>query len=166
MTTMYEELKKSPRQIKVIRHFLAHPEGSFHLHGLARLLSLPVTSLRRDLLGLTNKNILTVDTEANVKFYSLRDDLQLKEQLMKTIGIRTGLINYRTRRLVFAMSVIMVTISVIFGGTLLVRERLNYQRIMALKAEVERMRLLNELAQAKLSEERVLQAITRSREAF
>lgn len=87
---MLEQLMHSKIRAKVIQYFLENKEQRFYLRQLERLLQLPLTPLRRELLHLTQLEFLKEEQEANLKFYHLNTAFDKLEELTKLIGIQTS----------------------------------------------------------------------------
>ena len=79
----------SETRIKVLSHFFLHPEESFYLRQLERLLKKPVGQLSPELSNLERIQLLTSCQEGNQRRYSINKDFALYDEL-KTIFLKTA----------------------------------------------------------------------------
>ncbi|MDP2921798.1 MAG: winged helix-turn-helix domain-containing protein [Candidatus Omnitrophota bacterium] len=78
---MIEKLVNSKTRLKILQHFLSHIDDRYYLRELERMLEESLSPLRRQLLKLEAMGILTVEEEANVKYYKLNKDFEGLEEL-------------------------------------------------------------------------------------
>ena len=79
----------SETRIKVLSHFFLHPDESFYLRQLERLLKKPVGQLSPELSNLERIQLLTSCQEGNQRRYSINKDFALYDEL-KTIFLKTA----------------------------------------------------------------------------
>src|SRR3989338_1436730 len=82
-------------RVALIKHFLGHPGERFYLRQLERLLQLPLTPARRELIRLTAMGMLREEQEANLKFYRLNEGFENLAELGKLVGIEPVVIARR-----------------------------------------------------------------------
>ncbi|GEM_PF-4474734 len=74
-------------RVALIKHFLEHCGERFYLRQLERLLQLPLTPARRELIRLEKMGLLKQEQEANLKFYKVNEGFEHLEELGKLVGI-------------------------------------------------------------------------------
>ena len=84
---MLETLMTSKIRVILIKHFLGHRGERFYLRQLERLLQLPLTPARRELIRLEKMGLLKQEQEANLKFYKVNEGFERLEELEKFMGI-------------------------------------------------------------------------------
>lgn len=84
---MLETLMTSKVRTALMKHFLGHPQERFYLRQLERLLQLPLTPARRELIRLTKMGLLKEEQEANLRFFRLNDGFAHLEDLKKLVGL-------------------------------------------------------------------------------
>ncbi len=72
----------------LIKHFLGHPQERFYLRQLERLLEIPLTPARRELIRLEKMGLLKQEQEANLKFFRLNEGFEHLEELGRLVGIK------------------------------------------------------------------------------
>ena len=80
----------SKTRIELLSHFFMHPESSFYLRQLERLLRMPVGQLRYELSNLEQAGLLSSFQEGNQKRYIINREFPLYDELrrifLKTSG--------------------------------------------------------------------------------
>lgn len=84
---MLETLMTSKVRTALMKHFLGHPQERFYLRQLERLLQLPLTPARRELIRLTKMGLLKEEQEANLRFFRLNEGFEHLEELGRLVGI-------------------------------------------------------------------------------
>lgn len=79
----------SETRIKVLSHFFLHPDESFYVRQLERLLKKPVGQLSPELSNLESIQLLTSYQEGNQRRYSINRGFALYDEL-KTIFLKTA----------------------------------------------------------------------------
>jgi len=82
---MIEKLVNSKIRLKVLQLFLSHIDDRYYLRELERMLEESLSPLRRQLLKLEAMGILTVEEEANVKYYKLNKNFEGLEELRELV---------------------------------------------------------------------------------
>ena len=84
---MLETLVSSRIRRTLLEHMLAHPDERFYLRGLAKLLNLSVSPVRRELLRLEQLGLLRAYDEANVRFYIVNQTCPMFQQLKQAAAL-------------------------------------------------------------------------------
>lgn len=81
---------KSKTREAIFRLLFTNPESSYYLRELERLLSIPVSMIRKELMRLEKEGIVASSRKGNLVFYSLNKTYPLFEEIksivMKTVG--------------------------------------------------------------------------------
>jgi predicted nucleotidyltransferase len=83
-------LFSSKLRVKVLSHLFSHPGETFHVRGIAEILSEPAGTVARELSHLERSGILASTAVGNQKHYSLRDNLSIAEELARIFLKTTG----------------------------------------------------------------------------
>jgi predicted nucleotidyltransferase len=86
---MIEELIISKTRAKILTLFFANPKKSFYVREISRKVEKNINSVRRELRKLENVGILKSRNEANLKYYSLNEEMPIYEEL-KSIFLKTS----------------------------------------------------------------------------
>jgi predicted nucleotidyltransferase len=82
---------KSKTRKALFRLFFTNPDSKYYLRELERLLDIPVSMVRKELLSLTKEGIFMAEKRGNLVFYCLDKNYPLFEELksvvFKTIGV-------------------------------------------------------------------------------
>lgn len=88
---MIEELITSKTRSKILTLFFTNPKESFYVREISRKVKENVNSVRRELEKLEKVGVLKSRNEANLKYYSLNENMPIYEELrsifLKTSGI-------------------------------------------------------------------------------
>lgn len=79
----------SESRIALLAYFFLHPEESFYLRQLERLLKKPVGQLSRELLNLEKIGLLVSSQEGNQRRYTVNKDFPLHDEL-RTVFLKTA----------------------------------------------------------------------------
>lgn len=94
---MLEYFITSKTKRKMLKLFILHPEGSFYVRQVEKLIQEPVTAARRELAYLEKAGFLNSWKEGNLKYYQVNRDFsfyaELKKIIYSTIGLRDYLEN-------------------------------------------------------------------------
>jgi predicted nucleotidyltransferase len=86
---------KSKARQAIFRLYFTNPEKSFYLRELERELDIPVSMLRKELIGLEKTGLFASSRKANLLYYSLNKTYPLYDELknivFKTVGIKGAL---------------------------------------------------------------------------
>lgn len=82
-------------RVILMKHFLEHPGERFYLRQLERLLEVPLTPARRELIRFKKMGLLKVEREANLKFFRLNEGFENLAELKKLVGIEVPVIAKR-----------------------------------------------------------------------
>ncbi|MCG2712767.1 MAG: nucleotidyltransferase domain-containing protein [Candidatus Omnitrophica bacterium] len=86
---------KSKTRSALFRLYFTNPEKNHYLRELERMLNIPVSMLRKELLSLKNSNIFNSNKKGNLSYYSINKEYplynELKNIVFKTIGIQGSL---------------------------------------------------------------------------
>ena len=82
---MIEKIVTSKTRAKLLKLFLANIEDRYYLRELERLLDESLSPLRRQLLKLEKMGILTVEYEANLKYYRLNKNFTGIDELRNLV---------------------------------------------------------------------------------
>ncbi len=93
---------KSKTRKVLFRLFFTNPDSKYYLRELERLLGIPVSMIRKELLSLTKEGIFMTEKRGNLMFYCLDKSYPLFEELksivFKTIGV-AGLLKEALERI-------------------------------------------------------------------
>ena len=91
---------KSKARMALFRLYFTNPDKEYYLRELERILSTPVSIIRKELVALEKSGIFKLSKKANLCYYSLNKDYplyaELKNIVFKTVGIQgtlTGLLS-------------------------------------------------------------------------
>ena len=80
----------------IFRLYFSNPDKAFYLRGLERELDIPVSMLRKELIGLEKEGIFSSEKKGNLLYYSLNKNYplfdELKSIVFKTVGIKANLV--------------------------------------------------------------------------
>jgi len=82
---MLEKIITSKTRIKILKLFLSNIDDRYYLRELERKLDESLSPLRRQLMKLQEMGILTVEYEANLKYYRLNKNFTGIEELQKLV---------------------------------------------------------------------------------
>ncbi|NQV03918.1 MAG: winged helix-turn-helix transcriptional regulator [Candidatus Omnitrophica bacterium] len=82
---MIEKIVTSKTRVKLLKLFLTNIDDRYYLRELERLLDESLSPLRRQLLKLEKMEILTVEYEANLKYYRLNKNFTGIEELINSV---------------------------------------------------------------------------------
>jgi hypothetical protein len=88
---MLSDLITSQSRIKLLKVLLAEPTGMYHVREIVRRTGDEINAVRRELLFLEKKGILTREPRANRVYYSLSKNYPFYFDLLKTGSKITGL---------------------------------------------------------------------------
>lgn len=106
---MFSDLITSKSRVKVLNVFLANPTEMFHVRELVRRTSDEINAVRRELVFLEKKGILTKEPRANRVYYSLSKNYPFYYDLLrlgsKNIGLGAEILKNRVKlgKIKFAM---------------------------------------------------------------
>ncbi|MBL7130247.1 MAG: nucleotidyltransferase domain-containing protein [Candidatus Omnitrophica bacterium] len=93
---------KSKTRKELFRLYFTNPEGKFYLRELERILGIPVSMIRKELLRLENDGIFISAKRGNLTYFYLNKTYALFEELkrivFKTVGIR-GLLKQTIKKI-------------------------------------------------------------------
>ena len=88
---------KSKARTALFRLYFTNPDKKYYLRELERVLSIPVSIIRKELVALEKSGIFRLTKKANLCYYSLNRDYplynELKNIVFKTVGIQGALSN-------------------------------------------------------------------------
>ncbi len=88
---MLTSLLSSKTRVNLLKLFLTNANNSYYPRQIELLLNVPYTGIRRELQNLEKIGLLTVESEANRKYYSVNKNFplfsELKSIILKTAGI-------------------------------------------------------------------------------
>lgn len=83
---------KSKTRKALFRLFFTNPESEYYLRELERILDIPVSMIRKELLRLEEAGIFTSSRKGNLVYFSLNKSYplfhEMKSMVFKTIGIK------------------------------------------------------------------------------
>lgn len=86
---------KSKARMALLRLYFTNPEKEYYLRELERILSTPVSVIRKELVALERSEIFKLSKKANLCYYSLNKEYPLYDELknivFKTVGIQGAL---------------------------------------------------------------------------
>jgi predicted nucleotidyltransferase len=88
---MLQALFSSKVRVKLLTHFLSHPEERFYARSLARQVEEHYNAVWQELNNLERIGLLTSERDANVKYYHLNPDFPIYEELKRIIFKTSGL---------------------------------------------------------------------------
>lgn len=98
---MFADLITSKSRIKLLRVFLENPNEMYHVRELVRRTQDEINAVRRELLFLEKKGILTREPRANRVYYSLSKNYPFYYDLLrlgaKSLGLGSGILENRTK---------------------------------------------------------------------
>jgi len=91
----FTKIFKSKARLGLFRLYYTNPDKEYYLRELERILSTPVSIIRKELVSLERSGIFKLTRKANLCYYSLNKDYPLYEELknivFKTVGIQGAL---------------------------------------------------------------------------
>ena len=89
---------KSKARLALFRLYFTNPDKEYYLRELERILSTPVSIIRKELIALEKSGIFKLSKKANLCYYSLNKDYplfnELKAIVFKTVGIQGALAGF------------------------------------------------------------------------
>lgn len=82
---MIEKIVTSKTRVKILNLFLTHIDDRYYLRELERVLNESLSPLRRQLVKLEKMGILTIEEEANLKYYRLNKNFAGMEDLRRLV---------------------------------------------------------------------------------
>ena len=86
---------KSKARMALLRLYFTNPDKEYYLRELERILSTPVSVIRKELVALEKSGIFKLSKKANLCYYSLNKEYPLYDELknivFKTVGIQGAL---------------------------------------------------------------------------
>ncbi|MBU1127583.1 MAG: nucleotidyltransferase domain-containing protein [Candidatus Omnitrophica bacterium] len=86
---------KSKARMALLRLYFTNPDKEYYLRELERVLSTPVSIIRKELVALEKSGIFKLSKKANLCYYSLNKEYPLYDELknivFKTVGIQGAL---------------------------------------------------------------------------
>lgn len=91
----FTKIFKSKARLSLFRLYYTNPDKEYYLRELERILSTPVSIIRKELVSLERSGMFKLTRKANLCYYSLNKDYPLYEELknivFKTVGIQGAL---------------------------------------------------------------------------
>lgn len=95
-------LFKSKARKALFKLYFTNPESEFYLRELERMLSIPVSMIRKELMRLERAGIFSVHNKGNLTYYRINKDYplfsELKSIVFKTIGAQ-GLLDETLKKI-------------------------------------------------------------------
>ncbi|MBU1867973.1 nucleotidyltransferase domain-containing protein [Patescibacteria group bacterium] len=95
-------LFKSKVRKALFKLYFTNPESEFYLRELERMLSIPVSMIRKELVRLEREGVFSFHKRGNLAYYHINKDYplfsELKSIVFKTIGVQ-GLLNEALRKI-------------------------------------------------------------------
>ena len=86
---------KSKARMALLRLYFTNPDKEYYLRELERILSTPVSVVRKELVALEKSGIFKLSKKANLCYYSINKEYplysELKSIVFKTVGIQGAL---------------------------------------------------------------------------
>ena len=86
---------KSKARMALLRLYFTNPDKEYYLRELERILSTPVSVIRKELMALEKSGIFKLSKKANLCYYSINKEYplynELKSIVFKTVGIQGAL---------------------------------------------------------------------------
>ena len=91
----FTKIFKSKARMALLRLYFTNPDKEYYLRELERILSTPVSIIRKELVALEKSGIFQLSKKANLCYYSLNKEYPLYDELknivFKTVGIQGAL---------------------------------------------------------------------------